>query len=202
MKIFIVGMPQSGRTTVAKSLGQSNQYCYIDAFSWVKSMFRDPKIGEPTPQYEEEFHHWFTNRIKTDPSFIVNNIFNCMDAYDNDVNFIIDGITSPRDFTRLFDINQDIVVFLNRLDNTAEYKDYENIGVSVIRDYCFWLSSADLLPKNRWIEFNFKVPGNNVDVVTVVKKLGNKNTVFIVNAINSIVPVLKEMLNPSTTLPA
>ena len=40
MKIFIVGMPQSGRTTVAKALAQSKDYQYIDATSWVKGLFQ------------------------------------------------------------------------------------------------------------------------------------------------------------------
>jgi hypothetical protein len=192
MNIFIVGMPESGRTTVAKALCQSKDYRHIHATSWVKSTFRDQKVGEKPQQYHDEYHTWVTNRLKNHPDMIIHNIYDSIDAYDSEVkNFVIDGIFSPRDFTQAFDYNKDIVIFLNRINNAAEYKDYENIGVSVIKDYCFWLSSADLLPKTRWLEYNFQIPGEES---TFVKSLGSKNSVFIVKSINSAIEHIKQNL--------
>src|SRR6185369_16279711 len=141
MKIFIVGMPQSGRTTVAKALAQSKDYHYIDATSWVKGLFREPFPGELTQQYSDEFHTWFTNRLKINPRFITDNIYDTMDAYGPDAEdrftFVIDGLSSPRDLMAMFDYNKDMIVFVNRTNNSeVEYKDYENIGVSLMRDYC------------------------------------------------------------------
>ena len=171
-------MPQSGRTTVAKALCESDKYRYIDTFSWVKATFREPKPDEYFQHFDEEFHSWFTNRMKMSPNMIIDNVYDSMDAYDDQhIDFVIDGLTSPRDFTRLFDYNQDVVVFLNRSGNPAEFRDYQNIGVSVMRDYCFWLSSADLLSRARWFEYNFTIPGEDTDLV---KSLGHKNSVFII----------------------
>ncbi len=194
MKIFVVGMPQSGRTTVTKALCQADNYRYIDAHSWVRSTFREKMAGEKTELYEDEFHSWFTNRLKINPQLITDNIQNSINAYgpeDDKLTYVIDGIISPRDFTKMFDYNKDMVIFLNRISNNAEYKDYENIGVSVMRDYCFWLSSADLLPKERWLEYNFSIPGEDTEWV---KHLGHKNSVFIVKSIKRVISHIKELL--------
>jgi hypothetical protein len=105
--------------------------------------------------------------------------------------YIIDGILSPKDFTALFDYREDIVVFLNRTDNLHEYRDHENIGTSVIRDYCFWMSAAGVLIKDRWLEYNFKIPGENSDFV---KAMGAQNSVFIVKSIERVISHLTERL--------
>lgn len=196
MKIFVVGMPESGRSTVAKALCQSDDYRYVDASSWVKSTFREQKAGEHPQQYFDEYHTWYTIRLKLNPDMILNHIYDSMDAYDQNTsgdlyNFVIDGVSSPKDFTELFDFNKDVVVFLNRTNNAADYQDYENIGISVMRDYCFWLSSTNLLAKNRWLEYNFQIPGEESDYI---KSLGSKNSVFIVKSLNRVISHLKESL--------
>lgn len=195
MKIFIVGMPQSGRTTVSKALCEDGKRQYIDAVSWVRSTFRTPHDGEKPSQYEDEYHHWFTNRLKLNDGLITDNVMDTINAYDTKANekldFVIDGIFSPRDLVQMFNYNEDVIVFLNRTNNSSEYKDYENIGVSVMRDYCFWLSSANLLPKTRWFEYNFAIPGENSDQI---KCLGHKNSVFIAKSISRVISHLKEKL--------
>lgn len=194
MKIFIVGMPQSCRTTVAKALCKADYYVHVDAFSWIRSTFREQKPSERPQQYEDEFHNWFTNRLKINPRLIADTVNNVIDAYGEEAHgltFVIDGIQSPKDFAELFDYNKDMVVFLNRTANQADFKDYQNVGVSVMRDYCFWLSSADLLPKERWLEYNFSVPGEDSDWV---KPLLHKNSVYLVKSINKVISHLKEKL--------
>lgn len=194
MKIFVIGLPQTGRTTVAKALCQADNYRYIDAFSWVKSSFREQKTGEKLETYEDEFHSWFTNRLKINPQLIVENVQSSMGAYPSDDNlvYVIDGIRSPKDLLQLFDYNKDVLIFLDRVDKTdAECKDYENIGVSVMRDLCFWMSSASLLPRERWLEYKFAIPGDDSDRV---KALGQKNSVFIVRSLNKVISHLKEQL--------
>lgn len=187
-------MPQSGRTTVAKSLCQSGKFHHIDGFSWIKRAFREQRADEHPQQYNDEFHYWFTNRLKINPSLVVDNVRDSMAAYGSgDHNFVVDGVVSPKDFITLFDYNQDLVVFLNRTEGDVDSKDYENIGVSVIRDYCFWLSSAGLLPRDKWYEFNFKM---SEDHLNFSKVLGSKNTVMIVKGgTKKIVEILVDRLS-------
>jgi len=191
MKVFLVGLPQSGRTTIGKALAQELGYQYIDAVSWVKSVYRAPAEGEHPQQYDDELHHWYLDRLAVNPDLIINNVIESMEAYNihhqDKLSFIIDGISSPRDLIKLFDPIKDVIVFLNRTNNDAEFKDYENIGVSVMRDYCFWLSSANLISKNRWYEYNFGIPGEETDWV---KPLGHKNSVFLIKSINKVIPHL------------
>lgn len=199
MKIFIIGIPYSGRTTVAKAVLQDEKHQYIDASSWVKSTFRDQEYGEHIQKYLESYHEYLTKRIQANPLFAVNNILDTMAAYNNTNVFIIDGINNPKDFVHLFDVNKDIVVFLNRTDNSEEFKDSESIAVSVIRDYCYWMSTAGLLSKNRWLEYNFKIPGEGSEI-NLIKKMGTKNSVFISRSINNTIThlkkSLKELINP------
>ncbi len=196
MKIFVVGMPQSGRTTVSKALSEMKDYLYVDAASWVKSTFREPKPGEHPQQFSDEYHEYFTNRMKIKPNFISDNVQESIVAHgryaEDAYRFVIDGIFSPRDLMQMFDYNKDMIIFLNRTNNSSDYKDYENIGISVMRDYCFWLASANLLPKERWLEYNFAIPGEDSDWV---KQLGQKNSVFLVKSINKVISHLKEQLS-------
>ncbi len=184
MKVFIIGLPQSGRTTIANSLSSLDGFAYIQATAWLKESFRSPNPNENHHQFNDEYHHFLTNRLKINPDIFASNVEDAIKSnmMDGKSNFIIDGINSPRDFIKLFDYNKDVIVFLNRTDAEPEYKDYENISISVIRDYCFWLSSASLLTKDRWLELNFKIPGEETDQI---KFLGSKNTVCIVKSINN-----------------
>jgi len=190
MKIFIVGLPKSGRSTVAKAVCQANGWHYIDAMSWIRSTFRGPKENEHPYQYEDEYEQYMTKRLMVNPSFVKDHIEEMMkiNASTNKV-FVIDGITSPKDFGILFDYREDIIIFLNRTDNDNDYRDHENIGTSVIRDYCFWMSAAGLLVKNRWMELNFKIPGEPSDAIKV---MGAQNSVFIVRSIDKAISVVIE----------
>jgi len=192
MKIFIVGIPKSGRTTVSKALVKALGYEYIDAMSWVRSTFRAPKEGEHPHQYEDEYQHYLTKRMMVNPWFVSDHVMEMMKVSEKeDAVYVIDGILSPKDFTALFDYREDIVVFLNRTDNLHEYRDHENIGTSVIRDYCFWMSAAGVLTKARWLEYNFKIPGESSDFV---KAMGAQNSVFIVKSIERVISHLTERL--------
>ena len=185
MKVFIVGLPRSGRTTVAKAIAEKHGWEYIDAMSWVRSTYREPRSDEHPHQFEDEYQQYLTKRMMVNPWFVTDHVSEMMKVSGNeDTIFVIDGVASPKDFTALFDYRQDIVVFLNRTDNDHEYRDHENIGASVIRDYCFWMSAAGVLNKERWMEYNFRIPGENSDHIKV---MGAQNSVFIVKSINKVI---------------
>jgi len=189
MKIFIVGLPRSGRSTVAKAVVEAHSYRYIDAMSWVRSNFRECEPGEHPHQYEDAYQQHLAQLRLADPWFVSDYILKEM-WYGTET-FVIDGLTSPKDFVQLFDYQKDIVIFLNRTDNEHEYRDHENIGVSVIRDYCFWMSAASLLSKERWLEYNFKIPGETSEHIKV---MGAQNSVFIVKSIARVVSHLVEKI--------
>lgn len=185
-------MPESGRTTVAKSLCQDTSFIYVDASGWLKDSFRPQREGEHPEQYHDAYHHWYLNRVKENKTLTVNHVNSTIAAYGSESHWVIDGINSPHDFPNLFDYNQDFVVFLNRTDNQeVKIKDYETIGTSVIRDYCFWLSSGGMLPKDRWHEYNFKIVGG---VIEKFKAMGSKNSVFIVGSLDKVVEHLKGVI--------
>jgi adenylate kinase family enzyme len=195
MNIFIIGLPNSGRTTVAKALAQTEGAYYIDASSWLKNSFRKPNENEPEQKFQDEYFHFLSSKLIQNPNLVSNHVNRLIsEAIISNLNnetFIIDGLYSPRDLVHLFNSNEDYIVFLNRTDNETEYKDHESIGVSVIRDYCYWLSSANLLSKERWLEFNYKIPGEDSDFI---KTLGSKNTVMIIKSISKVISILKEKL--------
>jgi hypothetical protein len=192
MKVFLLGRPQSGRSTVAKALCQDTKYCYVDGSDWVKQTFRSKREGEHPEQYHDAYHEYFANRLKGDADLCLRNIVDTILSYSSD-NYIIDGVITPRDFISLFDPIHDFVVFLNRNDDEdIPMKDYEKIGVSVMRDYCFWMSAANLLPKDKWFEYNFKMTGGDP---TRFKAMGSKNSVFIVGSLDKAIQHLKETLN-------
>lgn len=198
MNIFLIGLPKSGRTTMAKAITESGTHKYIDAASWVKATFRERQPKEPLQQYLDEYYSYLAKRLNANPYFVMDNVYDLMKSYEEEkLPFIVDGLFSPKDFVHLFDYRADVVVFLNRTDNEGEHhRDQDAIGVSCIRDYCFYLASANLLPRNRWLEYNFKIPGEDTDFV---KQLGSKNSVFIVKCLRRAISHLQEtikILNP------
>lgn len=190
MNIFVLGLPKSGRTTLANEIVKTEKFQYIDSSAWIKSSFRKKQDGENSEQYEEAYYQFFINKIKLDSEISYSNTQNVIKLCE-DVQFVIDNLVGPKDFIQLFNPNKDLVVFLNRLDYDAEYKDYQSIGISVMRDYCFWLASAGMLPKNHWIEYNFKIPGEASDAI---KTLGSKNTVYLIKNYDKVISHFKELL--------
>ena len=190
MNIYIIGLPNSGRTTVAKAIASNLGYNYISTTDWVKVSFREKNESEHDQSYSEAFQKYFFERLKHKPNMCVDNVLDIM-ACHPESNFIIDGIMSPKDFITLFNYNTDIVVILNRIDNEQYHYDHDSIFLSTIKDYCFWLASADLLKKSSWIEYNFKI--NNEDSDTV-KIMGNKNSVFLVKHIKRVISHLEEKI--------
>ena len=207
MKVFICGLPKAGKSTVVKELckrfdkldmkRRDPEWLNVNAISWVKGTFRLANENETPDSYGDDYHNFYINRIKNDPKLIIDNVRATIAAYNFDnVHWLIDGIFSPKDFCDLFDYNNDIVVFLNRTDGESDAKDYESIGISVMRDYCFWLASADLLPRNRWLEYNFKIPGEHSDML---KEMGSKNTVYIVKSLNKVIDHLAGVMLSSSS---
>lgn len=175
MNVFLIGFPQSGKDIIGKSLELPN-------FKYVNLTASLDQISFPN---DDAKHDYILKLMKDCPDGFIN-----ADNLTN--NCIVDGIISPRDFVHLFNYNSDVVVFINRTDNHPDTKEYQNIAAAVIKDYCFWLSSADLLQKNRWLEFNYKMLEDDPEYF---KQMGFKNTVFSLKGINSVCKKLREQIN-------
>jgi adenylate kinase family enzyme len=194
MNIYIIGLPRSGRTTVAKSVANELGFVYISATDWVRNTFRDQGPTEHEQSFKEAYQRYYFDRLRNNPNMCIQNVLDTMSCYPNN-NFVIDGISSPKDFVSLFDYNNDLVVILNRIDNEQYHEDHDSIFLSTIKDYCFWMAAAELLDRPRWIEYNFKVNGNNDDSVKI---MGKKNSVFLVKnltrVISHLVSVAKDLI--------
>ena len=123
---------------------------------WLGTTFRPRHKHEDIDTFNQHLFEFKVNRLKLDPYFYINNVFDTIDAVSKNTNFVIDGITNPKDFIHLFDYNVDVAIFLNRTDMNGESKDYDGIAINIIRDYCLYLATVNLLPKFRWLEYNYK----------------------------------------------
>jgi adenylate kinase family enzyme len=189
MKIFILGLSNSGRTTVSQALVEDNSL-YISAMDWIKSTFRTKQFGEDSLDFERSFNEYLSERIKVNPFLIADNIEEIIKSCPHN-KFIIDGVLNPQNFMKLFDHNNDMLIVLNRIDNLVDSTDQDNIALNVIRDYCYWLSSMNLLSKDRWIEYNFRI---NVKGDGAVKKMGTRNIVYIVKSIDNVITHVKDVV--------
>lgn len=187
MKVFVIGLPQSGRTTVAKALAEDN-YHYISAIDWIQNTFRPFHHHEDKDDYRVEYENFYFSRLKVNPYLSIDNILDIIDVVGKTNNFVIDGILNPKDFFHLFNYNEDVVVFLNRTDPSPDPKDFEGVAVNVMRDYCLYLATTKLLDKQRWLEYNLKIPGENSDFI---KQLGKHNLVTITKSIKTAINHLK-----------
>lgn len=181
MNIFIIGFGNSGRTTIAKALASHLDYKYVDS---AINIFRTKLPNEDKESYEELIDSCMTNLLNLNPNIVV-------DQLKNTKNSIIDNIQSPYDMINLFNSKEDYIIFCNRTDNEVAFFDKAKIGTSLIKDYCYWLSAMNLLDKERWLEINYKLPGEQSDFV---KKLQNRNSVYIVKNINKAISLLKELI--------
>ncbi len=113
-----------------------------------------------------------------------------IDHIVDDGNYVVDGIDDPKDFITKFNPKTDYLVVLNRLDYQPDNGNYENISLSVVRDYCYWLMCRKKLNINNWLEFNIK----SLKDKDSVKKFSNRNTLFIVSNLNCVYEAINKLL--------
>lgn len=192
MKTVLIGLPKSGRSTIAKELATKCELHYLHAESWITASFRSRTAGESLEDYKEAYQKFYAERLRVNPDTISNNVRETIVARNaiKICDVVIDGLTSPRDFINLFDYNQDVVIFVNRTNGPNYIEGCDHINVNVVRDYCLWLGTMGLLAKNRWQEYNFPIPGDPKDSFT--KELGNKNTVTITRSIEKTIEMIKD----------
>ena len=113
MKIFVIGLPQSGRTKVARALSEARETCYISASKWIDNSFRKPFPLEREEDYNKEYFNYSIAALKDNPfaaaDCIHNQIIDHNVCYpDDNTQFIIDNLTNPKDLIDLMDVDQKI----------------------------------------------------------------------------------------------
>lgn len=195
MKVFIIGLPQSGRTSVAKHLSKDADFHTIEIGAYLKNIFKRSFSG-PEEDFCDKYKEFIANILKNDSKFYKENLRYLKNsiklAKKNGVkNFVIEDLVGPMDFIKLFNYNEDIVVFLNRLDNPSVANEQENICLSLIKDYCLWLVTMSCLDKDRWIEYNFK---STYSTDNTVKTMGVHNSIFILKSFEGVASHLSDIL--------
>jgi len=105
-------------------------------------------------------------------------------------NYIIDGIVNIDIIVNFFDSKKDYIIFMNKLDGQEEVETKYSILNGLTRDYCFYLSTMNSLPRDRWIEYNFK----SSNVIRQVKKMGTHNTIYVVPNYDFVLENVKQHL--------
>ena len=88
MKVFILGLAKSGRTTLAKSLADTSSIRYISAVDWVMATFRDRKDNEDLQDYEKAELDYISGRLTINPELFVDNIKDIIKVNDSCSSFI------------------------------------------------------------------------------------------------------------------
>ena len=162
MKIFAIGSDNTSNLSFSLGISkeiESSNVLYYD-FNWMESNSFD-------------YVDYLQSGYKLDIN-LTYDYYNLHINNDKYKNHIIANISNPKDFINLFDHSKDKVIMINNLSFVGE--DIDVICLSTSRDYCFWLASANLLPKESWIEYTFKDKGEDKEI----KKLGAKNSIFTV----------------------
>lgn len=152
MKIFILGMSQSGKSTLTNKLCNKYNFKHIQSSIMVRNTF---KFTEKDYHNKQDFIDAITQYSielnRKTPNAVSDYI---KDNYNLN-NVIIEGIRNPNNFFQLFDIKKDKVIYLNYLNNKIEKTSFEK-GLDVILNYLDWNLEMGILKESSFqkIEFN------------------------------------------------
>ena len=95
MKIFFLGIPQSGRSSVAFSLAESNiNDCgIIDALHGSDFSFRKQFPKEHTQKFQDEYQQALSLKTKESPNHCIDNVLDLINIYSDKKYILIDNIT-------------------------------------------------------------------------------------------------------------
>lgn len=144
MKIFVLGISRSGKTTLAKGIAEELKLPHISSSGWVRTHFAEGAPISDMTAYSQE-------QLEKNPSA-------CLDYlqanYDLSIPCVIEGIRNPFDFIHLFDPREDLVILLDYVKNLTEATLFES-GLEVIDRYVKWLEINQLIRSNRRLKLTF-----------------------------------------------
>ncbi|TSC82432.1 MAG: hypothetical protein G01um101419_588 [Parcubacteria group bacterium Gr01-1014_19] len=141
MKIFVIGMSNSGKTTLAKKIAELYGLECLSASEWVRTASPEFADGPKSDDQVAAMTEFTIATLKKNPKITVDFL---NDKYDLTKSYVIEGVRNPGDFIRLFNPVTDYVVFITNNNNALKATLFEE-GIGVIRKYLDYLSSNGLL---------------------------------------------------------
>jgi len=143
--IFVVGASNTGKSTLAKKIRDTFDLKYVHAGTWATEMY-ETRPEEKSRAYIDGVTAYALDKLREDPNICITYL--ASQGVMCGKGFLVDGIRNPRDFSRIFDTQNDVAVILNYKENPIAPTIFEQ-GVEVITAYTQWLVSNGLLPENR-----------------------------------------------------
>lgn len=146
MKIFVIGVSQTGKSTLSKYLCEKYQMKHIQSSVMVRETFSKKESDFKNKQD-------FIDAI-TEYSILLNRRNpNAVSDYIQEhyflENVIIEGIRNPNNFHKLFDIKKDKVILLDYTKNSIIKTDFES-GIDVIDNYLNWNLKMKIITENNY----------------------------------------------------
>lgn len=144
-KLFVLGASGAGKTPIARQLADALGVRHVGASAWVRNAFAGftPEVGHDRQKMVEAMTRFSIEELRKNPRA-------CLDVAgpEMDVPCVVEGMRNPFDFVHAFDWRTDLVLFVQRGDNTLERTAFEE-GLAVIGDYLSWLNKAAILDRDR-----------------------------------------------------
>lgn len=145
MKIFIIGISQTGKSTTAKYIANKYNMEYIQASIMIRNSFKKENEFNSRQEFIEAITKYSIELNQNSPMIVSKYI---KENYDLN-NVIIEGIRNPNNFFDLYEIKKDKIIVLDYLNNPIKETTFEK-GINIIVDYLKWniehniISSDDL----------------------------------------------------------
>lgn len=149
--VYIVGHSKIGKSPLAARLASALRFAVVPGSEWIKKRYAPSMAArEDTATYIHEITQASREALTADPDACVEYI---RAKHDVDAGgLVVDGLRNPRDFSRLYRPDVDLVLLLDYPANTIVPSEFERHGVAAIRETVNWLvdngiASADRVAK-------------------------------------------------------
>jgi adenylate kinase family enzyme len=137
MKIFVIGASGTGKTTACKEAAAKRygKVVHLRASEWVRHAVTPQQVEESDEHYRQRLTSQSTVLLGINPDACIDTLHCAMAVEGKSRIFLIDGIRNPRDFARLY--NKGDYVILVDSENYAT--PFEAEGVPVIKSIVAWM---------------------------------------------------------------
>jgi len=150
MNIWVLGANGSGKTPFAKMVSEALNIPLISVSDWLSPFIKGTILLTKQDQIDKTSEIAVREMIK-DPDCIINWVRSRLAKPS-----IIEGIRSPYEFTKLANLREDVVIFLNRENNPYRTNELE-AGLLVINAYVHWAANIGLLDKEKRISYSYQM---------------------------------------------